>query len=69
MVALKPVIGAMLSVSGGGRGSGGAGALLTRSFALLAALLLASAVAAGQAAPAPSLPDPCEMAPNLPYCP
>ncbi len=37
--------------------------------ALPLALLLASATAAGQVAPSPSPPDPCQMAPNLPYCP
>ena len=31
--------------------------------------LLTSAMAAGQAAPQPAPPDPCQMAPNLPYCP
>jgi hypothetical protein len=37
--------------------------------ALPLALLLASATAAGQAAPQPAPSDPCQMAPNLPYCP
>lgn len=37
--------------------------------ALPLALLLASATAAGQAAPPPASADPCQMAPNLPYCP
>jgi hypothetical protein len=67
MTALRQPTDALPSACGGGRGWGGARALVGWLLAGLAALLLASAMAAGQAAPAP--PDPCQLAPNLPYCP
>ena len=69
MMAFKQPTGAMLSVRGGGRGSGGACTMMTWIVVGLLIALLTSARAAGQAAPAPAPPDPCQMAPNLPYCP
>lgn len=69
MKALKQPTGAMLAARGRGRRRGGAIAMLTWILVWLLLGLLTAAVAAGQAAPAPAPPDPCQMAPNLPYCP
>jgi hypothetical protein len=68
MKALKQPTGAKLSARGGGRGSWGVSVMMSWIVVGLLIALLTSARAAGQAAPAPSPPDPCQMAPNLPYC-
>jgi hypothetical protein len=67
-MAFKQPTGALSSVRGGRRGWGEASAMTTWLLVGLLLALLTSARAAGQAAPSPSLPDPCQMAPNLPYC-
>jgi hypothetical protein len=68
MMAFKQPTRVMLSARGG-RGWGRAGALASWLLAGLAVLLLASGMAVGQAGPPPAPPDPCQLAPNLPYCP
>ncbi len=67
MMMLKQPTGALLSARGD-RGWGRAGPFAGWLLAGVTALLLASSMAATQAAPQPP-PDPCQTAPNLPYCP
>lgn len=69
MMALEQLTDAGRSGRDVGRGWRAAGRLRTRLLAGVVALLLAAGMATGQAGSQPSLPDPCRMAPNLPYCP
>jgi hypothetical protein len=69
MMGLEQPTGAGRRARGFGRGGRAARRLRTQLLAGLVVLLLASGMATGQAAAQPSLPDPCQMAPNLPYCP